>query len=1084
MANISEYIVRINGDLSPLEKAVREAEQNMERIGKHEWKIRVNTDDAEAQIQPLLKLISDLQLKSDIDLNVARQHDLEDQLELLEKIDKIRNKKPKDQFSGFSEEAYNLAGEVLDKMEAYEEAKAKRQKTNRRDAYYQSAVEEEVKAEREAARAARKLDYFEALFNDKSGGLTSDQRRKIRGVIQEGQEEARKQVERVNKDGRKEKVDVLDYGNFEDGSVFDAEEIYKNTKKGLGKQIQAVKENRADLEKEYKRSKINPYKFREYDDGRGDPKERQRVIDENQKKQANKTVKDVLKDDHDYTASQREGDTESERQFIELLHEEAEADEKAALARKNLESQKTVDDALVQTQKREQELAREYNKKLYESKGVTPTSDEYDSYYDSGVMERYEEQVEEARKAREKLNESMREGQSQADSTTEHTENLEKDTQAAKKNAEANEEAARSRGKVASGDAKGATDAQDAYKRRGAEANVTSEEMSAEDILKRTEAIKEEGEKIKANAKEYEEDVIQAVSYYDSANNLVKLQIKTRKLVPDEEGSNKGRIDTRTYTTNFDQESVGSFTSHITDTKFVDNIQKQAKAQKILTQNIDESSRALERFIAEQKELGTSFNADKVKSLREGLGNIYDQQDLRIWKNEYKAFREEIEASQKASKRSKGQQLSDADISNKNAIRAKNLDEFNSQVQKSSAVTDEFKAKVKELYATLSSAGKSPVLLEDFDKQLKKYQADFKKAESSSRANNEKANTRMTGYVDRLNSWNEDKYVDSVKNKIIGLRTELAELSGGTGNFNLDLNDENVRAQVERIDASMKELKASVKDTDNVLASGISISKLNEQMAQFVSKNHKLTNEYRQDIRELRQELENGGLTKTGFWDDARKNYTRGFDDVLKDFKNLQTRATDEGLVGGVGAFENLGNRVKQMSTNFVAMYFSLYDIVRYARKLVQTVTEINSAQTELRKVSDASQTRIQENFKTSAETAQELGATISDVIKSTSDWARLGYSVDDAETLARNTTLFQTVGDNLTQESASEYMTSIMKGYQYEASDTESIIDKVNEVNLAARLYRNLQIRIGCGLILLLFINPQIAGTPQSQSA
>lgn len=749
--------------------------------------------------------------------------------------------------------------------------------------------------------------------------------------------------------------------------------------------------------------------------------------------------------EYDVFADQYAEETEGERRLTAAINERAEAAEKATLSQKNLESQNAVDDIVKQ-----QESAKKHYQELqelYEHKPMAPTTDDYDSYYNSDGIGRYTQQTREAREETERLNEVAREGFVDGDGISKHTEQLKEDSAAAKENADANEQASTARGKIASGDAKGATSPQDAYKKRGAEANVASEEMSAEDILKRTEAIKEEGEKIKANAKEYEEDVIQTVSYYDSANNLIKLQFKTRKLVPDAEGSNTGQIETRTYTTNFDQESGASYTSHITDTKFVDNIQKQAKAQKILTQNIDESSRALERFIAEQKELGASFNADKFKSLRDGLGNIYDQQDLRIWKNEYKAFREETEASQKASKRSKGQQLSDADISNKNAIRAKNLDEFNSQVQKSSAVTDEFKAKVKDLYATLSSAGKSPVLLDNFDKQLKKYQADFKRVEKTSESNNKSANKRFSTYADRLNSYDENKYVGDIRDTIARLKNDINGLRGIDGKFNIDLNAQGVAEQVDKIDAEMKELKNSVSDTSNVLAGGISIAKLNDQMAQFVNKNHKLTEKYRQDIRELREELETVGLTKTGFTDQLTGNYVRGFDDILKDFKMVQTQAADEGLVGGVGAIENLGNRIKQMSTNFVAQYFSLYDIVRYARELGQTVTEINSAQTELRKVSDASQTRIQENFQKSAETAQEMGATISDVIASTSDWARLGYSVDDAETLARNTALYQSVGDNMTQETASEYLTSIMKGYQLDASQSESIIDKVNEV-------------------------------------
>lgn len=364
------------------------------------------------------------------------------------------------------------------------------------------------------------------------------------------------------------------------------------------------------------------------------------------------------------------------------------------------------------------------------------------------------------------------------------------------------------------------------------------------------------------------------------------------------------------------------------------------------------------------------------------------------------------------------------------------FEKLKNEIVESTAVSKAFKDSVKGAFDSFKDSSASTKNIERIKEAIKETTKEFKEFAKASATDNSKANTRFSNYVDRLNSYNLDKYTPEVRQKILDLRDEISKMpKDAAGNFKIDLNDEEVVKQVNRIDGAMKDLKAAVSSADGVVANGISVKKLNEQMAQFVNKNHKLTAEYKQEIKELRQALSEEGLTKSGYMD------------ILGQYKDLQARASDEGLVGGVGNLENLGNQIKRMSTNFVAQYFSLYDIVRYAKEIGQSVTEINSAQTELRKVSDASQTRIQENFKTSAETAQELGATISDVIKSTSDWARLGYSVDDAETLARNTTLFQTVGDNLTQESASEYMTSIMKGYQYDADQSESIIDKVNEV-------------------------------------
>ena len=61
------------------------------------------------------------------------------------------------------------------------------------------------------------------------------------------------------------------------------------------------------------------------------------------------------------------------------------------------------------------------------------------------------------------------------------------------------------------------------------------------------------------------------------------------------------------------------------------------------------------------------------------------------------------------------------------------------------------------------------------------------------------------------------------------------------------------------------------------------------------------------------------------------------------------------------------------------------------------------------------------------------------------------GYSIDEAEKLARVTTLFQTVGDNMTTDSASQAMISTLKGYEMGVDEAEDIVDRYNEVLLCA---------------------------------
>ena len=75
---------------------------------------------------------------------------------------------------------------------------------------------------------------------------------------------------------------------------------------------------------------------------------------------------------------------------------------------------------------------------------------------------------------------------------------------------------------------------------------------------------------------------------------------------------------------------------------------------------------------------------------------------------------------------------------------------------------------------------------------------------------------------------------------------------------------------------------------------------------------------------------------------------------------------------------------------------------------------------------------------------------------RSTADWSRLGYGLKDAEKLSDVTTLLTNVGDNMTQQKSSEGLISTLKGVNMQASQAESIIDKVNEVNLAASIHSN----------------------------
>ena len=169
--------------------------------------------------------------------------------------------------------------------------------------------------------------------------------------------------------------------------------------------------------------------------------------------------------------------------------------------------------------------------------------------------------------------------------------------------------------------------------------------------------------------------------------------------------------------------------------------------------------------------------------------------------------------------------------------------------------------------------------------------------------------------------------------------------------------------------------------------------------------------------------------------------------DLDNKFKNLKSTISAEGL-SGRSLLDELGRGMKVIG-QFAATYGIIHRIPEYAMKAAKAVLEVDTAMTELRKVSsDSEDAQIGKYFDHATESAKKYGAAINEVINSAADWKRLGYSVQDAEKLADVTTLLEKVGDNMTQESASSGLTSTLKGFQKSADEAQKIADAVNAVS------------------------------------
>lgn len=136
-----------------------------------------------------------------------------------------------------------------------------------------------------------------------------------------------------------------------------------------------------------------------------------------------------------------------------------------------------------------------------------------------------------------------------------------------------------------------------------------------------------------------------------------------------------------------------------------------------------------------------------------------------------------------------------------------------------------------------------------------------------------------------------------------------------------------------------------------------------------------------------------------------------------------------------------------QEVARYLMTFGSMYRVFAILKQGVQYITEIDSALTELKKVTDETEETYDKFLQTAAKTADKVGSTIKEVVSSTADWARLGYSLEEAAGLAESTSVLLNVSEFQSIEDATNALTSTLQAFGYTAKESMNVVDVLNEV-------------------------------------
>lgn len=321
---------------------------------------------------------------------------------------------------------------------------------------------------------------------------------------------------------------------------------------------------------------------------------------------------------------------------------------------------------------------------------------------------------------------------------------------------------------------------------------------------------------------------------------------------------------------------------------------------------------------------------------------------------------------------------------------------------------------------------------------------------------------------------NTKRQYESTAKQLEGALTQLTKMSSDKGFSQTLLADKNLVADFSKTCGENKSAIEGLRVGD-----AFKIDSTNFQQAtEYLNKFRELQQQYTRlkDTHQNNVYLENKGLTEQKVLDTATKYMQKYGTTLSKNAPGSYTQLADlikslnEGaysanpgqaqklfleIAGNAriagGETESLRQKVSRLfSEKFgVGALAALAIGARQAlAQVYKNVVNIDTAMTELKKVTDESDESYSKFLDNAANRAQKLGATMADVITASADFARLGYDMPAASSLADASIVYKNVGDGISDIStASESIISTMRAFNIDAENAMTIVDKYNEV-------------------------------------
>lgn len=358
--------------------------------------------------------------------------------------------------------------------------------------------------------------------------------------------------------------------------------------------------------------------------------------------------------------------------------------------------------------------------------------------------------------------------------------------------------------------------------------------------------------------------------------------------------------------------------------------------------------------------------------------------------------------------------------------------------QEQGIYVDEFKAKVESLEKSLNEITIGDVKgLNTFKEQITSLSSEAKELSKIHEIQLSMDNGHgASEYQNRINTITAslEKYgveAQEAKNITTSLQSTFDSMKGMDG--------QKLVTQADKLEQEFKAVKPSVEQAklsyDKLMqpASKEKISSTLLKVQKLLSNNTKITEEVKNE------------------WQSYVNRLSSGSDIAVKEINDINSRLkiTESNMrsIGKLGF--SWTDKLKQAWAKFGGWGFAtgtMMTLYNQIRRIPQEVYEIDTAMTDLYKVTDETSSKYNQFLESSSKSAHELGRSISSLVEQTANWAKLGFSLDEAEQLAKISSIYANVGE-VDNDTAVSDMITAMKAFNIEASESITIVDKLNKL-------------------------------------